>query len=166
MYGLRLLRERARDEETEERALIKIWALKDRKSKAVGSHSVPVKGSGDGYAAKRVAKMIDEWGRTSVVLRSHGENSISELKKRVKASREEQTMVETAPRGDHQANGEAEQCVGEVAGPARVLKAALERKIGCRISADRAVLSWAVDYVGVMITRFRVGGGGVTPLRG
>ena len=97
------------------------------------------------------------------MLRSDGENSIQELKRSVKAAREEQTMIETAPRGDHQANGEAEQCVGEVAGRTRVLKVALEKRIGGRISADRAVLKWAVEYVGFVSTRFKVGEDGLTP---
>ena len=91
--------ERAKDESSEDQALLKFLAIKDRKSRAVGSHSVPVKGVGDGYAVQRVVRTLDEWGRTSVVLRSDGENSISELKRKVKAGREEQTMIEATPRG-------------------------------------------------------------------
>ena len=44
-----------------------------------------------------------------------------------------------------------------VAGKVRTLKAALERRIGARIGASRAVLKWMVEHAGNMITRFQVG---------
>ena len=71
-YGF--LGERAKDENSEDGALVKFFAMKDRRSKAVGSHSVPVKGVGDGYAVQRVVRTLDERGRNSVVLRGDGEN--------------------------------------------------------------------------------------------
>ena len=46
---------------------------------------------------------------------------------------------------------------------AEYLKIAFEKRIGARISADRAVVTWMVEYVGAMITRFKIGEDGLTP---
>ena len=109
-YGF--LGERAKDEKSEDEALVNFF----------GSHCVPVKGVGDGYAVQCVVRTLDEWVRTSVVLRSDGENSISELKRKIKA-REEQTMIEAAPRGRR-----------GITFPFRTQKGKREKKRGTRAS--------------------------------
>ena len=146
----------------EEHAKVTFLAMKDRQSKAYASHAMPSKGTGDGYAAMRVIRTLDEWGRTEIVLKSDGEPAIVDLKRAIKAGRMELTQMEEAPRGDHQANGEAERAVGEIAGGVRTLKAALERRIGERISIERPIIKWITEYVGVMLTRFKVGRDGRT----
>ena len=150
-------------EECEGSDVIKILGVKDRNSKAVASHVVPSKGTRHPYPVKRVIRTLDEWGVGDINLKSDGEPAIMNVKAGIRAGRSESTLVEDAPRGDHQANGEAEAAIREIKGQARVLKSALERRVQSRIELRSPVIKWLVEYVGFLLTRYKVKGDGKTP---
>ena len=159
-YGF--LGAKAQLEETEELVKLTFLGVRDRESGAIASLALPVKGSGDGYATKRMTETLDEWGRGECVIKCDGEPAILELARAIKERRSERTQLEEAPRGEKRANGEAEATVGIVAGHVRTMKSALEAKIGLRISVERAIIKWMVEYAGVAYTRFKVGEDGRT----
>ena len=144
-----------------EKARITFLAVKDRNDKAVAALPVPCKGAGNGYPVKRLRKQLDTWGRTRVVLRSDQEPAILDLKRQLKESRLEETVLEEAPRGDHRSNGEAESTVALLARQFRIVRAALEDRVG-KIPIDKPILRWLLEYQGNVITRFRIGEDGLT----
>ena len=69
----------------------------------------------------------------------------------------QETVVETSPVGDSQANGLAEQAVREVKAKTRTLKLHTEELVGVRIGKDSTVLPWLVKHAVAMINRGRKG---------
>ena len=144
--------------------LLTYVGMKDRPSKAIAAITVPEKGIAGGYTAKRIDEQLTEWGHGPVCLRSDGEKAIVAVKTEVKRLRgQETTIPETSPTGDHAANGEAEQAVQTIAGIFRANKRALEEKVGRRIGSTRPILTWMVEYGGVMHSLHKVGDDGRTP---
>ena len=127
------------DEDTE--YAVTILVMKDRSSKAIGAHPVPCKGTEHPYPTMRLTVTLDERVRNRIVITSDEEPAIVGLKRAVKERRIEETVLEEAPRGDHQANGDAEPAVKAVAGKFRTCKAALEARIW---GEDRLVKASAV----------------------
>ena len=142
--------------------LITFLALRDREARRLAGLAVPAKGVEDPYAVTRVIKLLDEWGHTVTALRSDGEPAIEAVKRAIKERRHESTALETVPRGDHAANGDAESAVQAIAGMTRTLKVALEEKIGERIASTNPVLLWALEYGAVVHNLFKVGEDGRT----
>jgi len=153
---------RTADEQEEGKTQVVFLAVKDRKTKAIAAHAMPCKGRGDGYPVERVVRTLDEWGRADIALKSDGEPAIKDLERAIKMRRGEDTQLEEAPRGEHQANGEVERAVGEIAGMVRTLKVELEKRIGEKIATMRPIVKWMVEYSGAMVTRFRIGEDGKT----
>ena len=139
------------------RALTKVTAMKDRTSKMVAGHLVPVKGTGHKYPLQRVVKTLDEWGRGDIILRSDDEPSIVDLKRAVKERRIENTLLEEAPVGDHQANSVAETAVQSIAGRTRSIKSALEARVGSRIGSTRAIVLWMIEVAAFTANHYAVG---------
>ena len=80
----------------------------------------------------------------------------------MKEGRLERTILEEAPRGDHQSNGEAEVTVKEAAGLIRSLRDALHRRTGKWLRVKLPAYAWMCDYSGFSMTRFHVGEDGRT----
>ena len=74
-------------------------------------------------------------------------------------------MPERPPVGESQSNGIIERAVGFVAGQARTLKAALERRKGARVPPDARILCWLVEFAAHLMNRCDVGSDGKTPLQ-
>ena len=55
--------------------------------------------------------------------------------------------------------------MGFVAGQARTLKAALEHRIGARVSPDARILCWLVEFAAYLVNRCDIGSDGKTPLQ-
>ena len=64
--------------------------------------------------------------------------------------------------GDSPSNGVAEQAVGEVKRMIAILKHSLATSIAANIEPQHAVMTWLVEYAGVLITRHRVRADGRT----
>ena len=142
---------------------LKMLVIKDRRSKCLSVRCIPTKSPQNEYATKGVVQDLDYWGHTKVILRSDGEPAIQLLKKNIKGLRSENTLLETTPAGDPQANGEAEASVKQAKGQARVLKYALERRLQEPITHDHPLLPWLIEHAGTVITVSRVGPDGKTP---
>ena len=138
--------------------LVTFVGARDRKSKGIAGIAVLEKGSAQGYAAERLEKQLAVWGHGLVCLRSDGERAIKTVKNEVRARRKQETTIpEQSPLGDHAANGEAEQAVQAIAGLLRTNKAAIESNIGGRLGSQLPILKWMIEYVGTMHYQYNVG---------
>ena len=106
---------------------------------------------------------LDNWGRSKIRLRSDGENAIRSLKKKVKDHRDAETSLEYSPPGDPKANGESESAVKTVKSKSRVLKAALEKRIGSKILHGSFILPWIIEHAADLVTLTKLGPDGQTP---
>ena len=71
-------------------------------------------------------------------------------------------VVESSPVGDSKGNGVIERAAKSVQGQARVLRGALEERIGAKLDPHHAVFPWTVEYASLMLNRFEVGRDGRT----
>ena len=72
------------------------------------------------------------------------------------------TIVEESPVGSKGSNGVAERAVQEVEGQVRVMKLALESRIGRAIDAESCVVTFLAEYAAYLINRLLVGKDGKT----
>ena len=111
-------------------------------SKAVGAE--------EGYGTNFAITVIDhDWGLAgeAITLRGDGERACEALRKAVARGRAGRTAPETTARGDHQANGAAEQAVRTARAQARTHTAALAAKLGLvDLPANSPILPWAVRH--------------------
>ena len=45
----------------------------------------------------------------------------------------------------------------------RVLKDALETRLGCKVGADNEIIAWLIEYASVLLNRYCVSHDGMTP---
>ena len=143
-----------------------IVVAKDYDSKSIMASIVPTKGGSHDYPAKRINAFIRELGLEAqdVVFRSDQEPALQDLlrevgKKRVPAK----TFYEVSPVGSSASNGVAERGVQTVEGQIRVLKDALEARLGTEVPSNHNVLAWLVEFAATLVNRYEVGRDGRTP---
>ena len=114
-----------------------ILVMKDIKQDETGpgmlfAQVVPAKGV-QPYAVKALAGVVAQLGHQEVILKSDGEPAIVALKEAAKRERMERIVLETSPVKDSKSNGAIEAAVQQVQGQFRVMKDALETRIGMRL---------------------------------
>ena len=122
---------------------------------------VPKKGANQ-YAVKRLAGDIALLGHPELILKSDGEPAIIALKEAAKRERGERIVLEAPPVYESQANGAIENAVQQVQGQFRVVKDALESRIGERISGDKHCVPWMFSHAAALINRYQIGQDGKT----
>jgi hypothetical protein len=152
------------EEEDEAEKGMPILVTKDSRTKMVYSRVVPKKGLDD-YAVGALKRITEELGYKKVVMKSDNEPSILQLKDLVRKETDVELVMEEVPVGDHAANGSVENAVKNIQGQFRVLKDALESRLGVRIQGDHVVVPWLVMHAGSVICRRRVDNEGMTPYR-
>ena len=140
------------EEEDEAEKGMPILVTKDSRTKMVYSRVVPKKGLDD-YAVGALKRITEELGYKKVVMKSDNEPSILQLKDLVRKETDVELVMEEVPVGDHASNGSVENAVKNIQGQFRVLKDALESRLGVRIQGDHVVVPWLVMHAGY------VGGG-------
>ena len=114
------------------------------------------------YAVKRLANDIGLLGHSELVLKSDGEPAIVALKEAAKRERHERIVLEEPPVHESQSNGAAENAILQVQGQFRVIKDALESRIGVRITGEATCVPWMVSHAAALINRYHVGLDGKT----
>jgi hypothetical protein len=71
-------------------------------------------------------------------------------------------LLENSPVGESQSNGVAERAVQAAGEHIRVVKLALESKVGIRFPAVHPIVSWIAKHAADMINKFHVGPDGKT----
>ena len=137
-----------------------IVVAKDFHSKSVMSSVVPLKGASHEYPARRIIAFIKELGLEAhdLVLRSDQEPALQDLlnligRKRIPAK----TFQKLSPVGSSASNVVAERGVQTVEGQIRVLKDALETRLGVTVASNHNILAWVVEFAGTLINRYEVG---------
>ena len=138
--------------------------MRCHRSKVTFAHVCKSKGASDTWVVKKLAKDIDSLGYGAVILRADGEPAIVQLQEAIKDNRTARTKCENSPVGDSRANGVAEKANQEVAAQVRVMKLALQKRIGCTIPEDNPIMEWMVEAAALLITRFSKGVDGKTPV--
>ena len=87
-----------------------------------------------------------------------------QLQEAIKDNRTARTKCENSLVGDSRANGVAEKANQEVAAQVRVMKLALQKRIGCAIPEDNPIMEWMVEAAALLITRFSKGVDVKTPV--
>ena len=146
-----------------------IVVAKDYDSKSIMASIVPVKGSSCEFPARRINAFIRELGLEGqdLVLRSDQEPAIQDLlrevgKKRIPAK----TFYEFSPVGSSASNGVAERGVQTIEGQIRVLKDALESRVGTVIPSNHNILAWLIEFAATVVNRYEVGRDGKPRTRG
>ena len=136
-----------RERESEEQ-VAPVLVIRERRYKMTWAMLVPRKGTEFSGIAERAAKFIDQLGHNSVTLRCDREPVIEALARELAPARREgsQTVLERTPVRNSQSNAIREGTVELVAFQARTLKAALEHRIGTRLSCDARILCWLVEF--------------------
>ena len=145
---------------------------------------VDTKGGTDGYAVDRLAEFIRTSGITRFVYKTDQESSVKHLMAEVlakdKTIREivdlaaqkagktatHQAVVavpEHSAVGESASNARAERTVQMVEDQLRVCKAALESRLGSRVSCSHPVIRWLVEHCADIMNRFSVNKTGMSP---
>ncbi len=124
---------------------------------------VPQKGPSEDWLVKACTAWIDSLGLKRIILRTDQEVSIEAWAAEVRRRRMEETVLETSPVEEKQANGVAEKAVREVKGMIRTYVDSIEEKAKVKLEGSDAIMTWIVRHAAAMITRFQVGTDGKTP---
>ena len=141
-----------------------ILVAKDGESKSLMASMVPVKGMSHEFPARRLVAFIKELGmeHCDLVIKHDQEPALVDLMKEVARKRiPAKTLNEESPVGSSASNGKIERGVQTVEGHIRVLKSALEERVG-RVRGDHCVVSWLVEFAAVLVNRYEVGHDGKT----
>ena len=99
-----------------------VLVMFDRWSKSHTAIYLPAKGIGHPYSAEAVARAVSRHGYRRVVLKSDQEPALVALLAAAKDLCTCEVLLEHSPKGEPQANGEAERAVQSIMGLARTLK--------------------------------------------
>ena len=114
------------------------------------------------HGSEEMVKDIAKLGYREVILKSDGEPALKSVQEEVRRRREESTILENSPPRDSKANGAAERAVQSVGEQVRVLRSALQRRIGAVFKTNHPVIAWLVEYAADLLSKFLVGDDGKT----
>ena len=138
---------------------------KEEQTKYMLATVVPKKGMSHEFPAKRVMAYLREMGldQCELDIKHDQEAALADLVNEVVRQRGSvRTIREQAPVGSSQSNGIIERGVLTIEGQVRVLKSALEERIG-RVKGDHPIIAWLVEFAAVLVNRYEVGVDGRTP---
>lgn len=131
---------------------------------------VPEKGSKGKFVADKVLEFIAECGHASgdIILKTDQEAAIGYLIKDIVLERGDEkgcrTIVEESPARSSGSNGVAERAAQSVEGQIRILKLALEARIGVDIPAESNVVTFMAACGACLLNRLEVGKDGKTAI--
>ena len=139
-----------------------VQVAKDTRTKAIFAHVVPRKGLAHAHGAEELIKDIEKLGYKKIILKSDGEPALKNIQEEVRRRREDPTIIENSPVGESQSNGIAERCVRAVFDQVRVLRHALEIRLGLKLNSMHPVLCWLVEHAADLLTKYQVSSDGKT----
>jgi hypothetical protein len=129
---------------------------------------IPSKGGSGKFVADKVMEFLAECGNQSgdIIVKSDQEPAIAYLVKDIVAERGNEagcrTIVEESPVRSHGSNGVVERAVQTIEGQIRVMKLALEDRIGRAVDAEALVVTFMAEYASYLLNRLEVGKDGKT----
>ncbi len=147
----------------DEEVVATLLVMRDRDSKAIRAWALEHKGVDMIETVNRAVAGVHELGyRGRVLIRCDGEPALKALRNAITRALPEGATPIVTPVGESQSNGGIEGAVKIVKGVLRVHLAALERKIGAKFPSGHPVLTWLVEHVSDIITKYAVGVDGKT----
>lgn len=147
---------------------VTILVGRERTTGMTFASTVPEKGSKGKFVADRCLEFFVECGfRTGdIVLKTDQEPAIKYLVKDLVAERGSEpghrTLVEESPVQSSGSNGVVERAVQSIEGQIRVLKMALEERIGVKVPASHCIVTFLAEYSAYLLNRLEVGKDGKT----
>jgi hypothetical protein len=149
-----------RDDEEEVATLL---VMRDRDSKALRSWVLERKGADLAETVNRAVAGVHQLGyRGRVLIRTDGEPALVALRNAITQALPDGATPISTPVGESQSNGGIEGAVKIVKGLLRVHLAALERRVGAKFPSGHPVLTWLVEHVSDVITKYMIGLDGKT----
>jgi hypothetical protein len=147
----------------DEEAVLTLLIMKDRDTKALRGWVLERKGADMDENVDRAVIGIRDLGYSGrVLIRTDGEPALTALRNAIaKGLPQGATPIKT-PVGESASNGVMENGVSLFKAILRVHLLALERRIGGRFPSTHPVLTWLVEYVGDVITKYMQGIDGKT----
>ena len=133
-----------------------VIVAKDHASKAILGSVVASKGTADEFPAKRIRAFINEPGfeHFNVILKTDQEASIRALADEVARLRAPAVTVrEEAPFAQSASNGVVDRGVLTLENEVRVVKDAVENRIGREVPGDHLLVSWLIRFSAVLADR-------------
>jgi hypothetical protein len=149
-----------RDDEEETTTIL---VMRDRDSKAIRAWVLERKGIDMDATVDRAVAGVRELGyRGRVLIRCDGEPALVALRNAITAALPDGATPLATPVGESASNGGIEGAVKILKGLLRVHLAALERRIGARFPSNHPVLTWLVEHVADVVSKYMVGVDGKT----
>ena len=142
-----------------------IQVARDVRSQMLFAHHVPRKGMASEHGAEELIKDLSRLGHAKVILKSDQEPALVAIQKEVARRREKETILENSPKGDSKANGVAERAVQAFAEQFRVVRAALQQRLGAKIPGNHCLTSWMTEHAADLLNKYHVGVDGRTAYR-
>ena len=142
-------------------SVLPILVARDYSTGRIHSTVVPGKGA-HSWVISDICSFLSLLGYKKIILKTDQENAIKDLKLAIKRAWDGDLIIEHSPVADSQANGVAERAVQSAEGQIRVLKDALEHRLGHGIASRSAVLAWLIRHAGLLLSRYEVGVDGRT----
>lgn len=151
---------------SEDQSVAPMLAVKERKTKdgggSVFSHALESKEVSE-HNIKVLKQDIEYLGLKRFIFKSDGEPAIVALKRAVaKELAHCEILPEESPVDDHQGNGDIEVAIRELEKMIRILKDAMEARMGRAVEHTHPVLTWLPAHAAFIITRFAVSKDGKT----
>ena len=150
-----------RDDETE---TLTILIVKDRESRAIRARVMRAKGACNDEASDAAADAIRSFGHKGKLLtKVDNEPALKALRDATIRKLDQAVLCVAPPAGESQSNGAVENAVKTFKGVLRVHLMALERKLGgVKIPSAHPVMTWLVEYVSDILTKYLTGADGKT----
>jgi hypothetical protein len=144
-----------RDDEEEVATLL---VMRDRDSKAIRAWVLERKGADLAETVHRAVAGVRDLGyRGRVLIRTDGEPALVALRNAITQALPDGATPISTPVGESASNGGIEGAVKIVKGLLRVHLAALERRLGAKFPSGHPVLTWLVEHVGDIVSKYMVG---------
>ena len=139
----------------------KIIVAKDEVTGNLIAHYVLCKGITDEWVIRKLVKDLEEIGRRDAIVKTDGEPAITAVQSRLQNLREGRTVPRNPPAYNPQSNGPCEKAVQDVAGQLRILKLALEARLGIKIDENLPIMQWALEHAVFVLNKYNVGDDGM-----
>ena len=142
-----------------------ILVVKDRASRAVQATVLRMKGASLEEAGEKATEAVANFGHTAgkLMVKCDNENAMLDLRAEVIRRLPVGVLAVNSPVGESQSNGVVENGVKVYKGLLRVHLASLEKKLkGAKIPSSHPILTWMVEYVGDVLTKYLRGNDGKT----
>ena len=143
-----------------------VLIVRDAQSGAKLAYDCEVKGPGDDWVVKQMARDFEVWGTTKIFLMSDGEPATIALQQALAKARPGcKTMMRNSLPYNPQSNGGAQKAAQDVIDIARRLVLALEARLRLKLDLTLPVVRWLIRHAAFIITRYQVGHDGHTAWR-